>query len=91
MFHEAGQHIADYIERRRLEMVARRLIDPSCAHIAIRILAYGCGFVSQAHFSRRFEDHFGVTPREFRHRAAWAARCYGSRAGNPETLRMLRT
>ncbi|SDN20583.1 AraC-type DNA-binding protein [Methylobacterium phyllostachyos] len=70
VFHEAGQHIAEYIWRLRLDLAAKRLADPACAHLAVGLLAYGCGFVSQAHFSRRFKDHFGVTPREYRFAAA---------------------
>lgn len=66
LFHERGQHISDYIWRRRLEAAAVRLVDPACAHIPFGVLAYGCGFVSQAHFSRRFKDHFGMTPGEYR-------------------------
>lgn len=30
---------------------------------AIGEIAYRCGFVNQAHFSARFREHFGVTPR----------------------------
>ncbi|MEL6063221.1 helix-turn-helix domain-containing protein [Methylobacterium sp. DCY52] len=66
LFQEGDQCISDYIWHRRLERAARLLNDPACAHMAIGMLAYGCGFVSQAHFSRRFKDRFGVTPREYR-------------------------
>jgi AraC family transcriptional activator of tynA and feaB len=37
------------------------------------MLAYGCGFTSQAHFSRRFKDRHGLTPREYRDTAALRA------------------
>ncbi|KNY21762.1 helix-turn-helix domain-containing protein [Methylobacterium sp. ARG-1] len=66
LFHERGQHISDWIWRRRLETAAKRLTDLSCAHLSIGVLAYGCGFASQAHFARRFKEHHGMTPREFR-------------------------
>lgn len=69
LFHERGQHISDWIWRRRLEVAAKRLCDPSCAHLPIGTLAYGSGFASQAHFSKRFKDRFGMTPREYRHAA----------------------
>lgn len=69
LFHERGQHIADYIWHRRLEAAAKRLIDPGCAHLSVGMLAYGCGFASQAHFSRRFKDRFGMVPREYRQAA----------------------
>lgn len=72
LFHARGQHISDYIWHRRLGAAAARLADPGCAHIPIGILAYGCGFTSQAHFSRRFKDRFGVAPSEYKQEAALA-------------------
>ncbi|SFM94680.1 helix-turn-helix domain-containing protein [Methylobacterium pseudosasicola] len=69
LFHERGQHISDWIWQRRLEAAAKRLSDPGCAHLSIGTLAYGCGFASQAHFSRRFKAQYGMAPREYRHAA----------------------
>ncbi|AWN45492.1 AraC family transcriptional regulator [Methylobacterium terrae] len=69
LFHERGQPIADWLWQRRLEAAARRLSDPGHAHLSIGALAYGCGFVSQAHFARRFKDRYGVTPSEYRRTA----------------------
>ncbi|MHB2211511.1 helix-turn-helix domain-containing protein [Methylobacterium sp. CM6257] len=66
LFHERGRHISDYIWERRLAAAAKRLTDPSCAHLSIGMLAYGCGFSSQAHFARRFKDRYGMSPREYR-------------------------
>jgi AraC family transcriptional regulator, positive regulator of tynA and feaB len=66
LFHERGRHISDYIWERRLEAAAKRLSDPACAHLSIGMLAYGCGFTSQAHFARRFKDRYGMSPREHR-------------------------
>ena len=66
LFHERGRHISDYIWERRLEVAAKRLADPACAHLSIGVLAYGCGFSSQAHFARRFKDRYGISPREHR-------------------------
>lgn len=70
LFHERGRHVSDWIWERRLETAARRLADRGCAHLPIGSIAYGCGFVSQAHFARRFKDRFGLTPREYRAMAA---------------------
>ena len=66
LFHERGRHISDYIWDRRLETAAKRLSDPACAHLSIGMLAYGCGFASQAHFARRFKDRHGLSPRDYR-------------------------
>jgi AraC family transcriptional activator of tynA and feaB len=73
LFHERGQHIADYIWQRRLEAAAERLADPACAHLSIGLLAYGSGFASQAHFARRFKERHGMTPRAYRHAALMGA------------------
>lgn len=69
LFHARGQHISDYIWQRRLETATRHLADPACAHLSIGLLAYNCGFTSQAHFARRFKAHHGMTPREYRQAA----------------------
>ena len=66
LFHERGRHISDWIWERRLEVSAQRLADPGQAHLSIGTVAYGCGFVNQAHFSKRFRDRFDVSPREYR-------------------------
>jgi len=74
LFHERGQHISDWIWQRRLETAAKRLADPGCAHLPIGPLAYGCGFASQAHFSRRFKERYGIAPSEHRYAALMGAR-----------------
>ena len=68
-FRERGRNVATYIWERRLEAAAQRLSNPACLHQPLGLLAYGCGFTSQAHFSRRFRDRFGMSPREYRHTA----------------------
>ncbi|MGH1570059.1 AraC family transcriptional regulator [Methylobacterium sp. P31] len=30
-------------------------------------VAYRCGFIDQAHFSRRFRGRYGISPRDYRH------------------------
>ena len=66
LFHERSRHISDYIWERRLEVAAKRLTDPAYAHLSVGMVAYGCGFSSQAHFARRFKDRCGMSPREYR-------------------------
>ncbi len=69
LFHERGQHISDWIWERRLALAAERLADPACLHLPIGTLAYACGFVTPAHFTRRFKHHHGLAPGEFRRAA----------------------
>ena len=60
-----GPGIASYIRTRRLEAVHVLLADPN-EHRGIADIAYGFGFVSDAHFSRSFRRRFGYSPREAR-------------------------
>ena len=66
LFHDRSQNISDYIWERRLAVAAQRLREPKAVQMPIGLLAYTCGFTSQAHFSRRFKDRYGASPREFR-------------------------
>ncbi len=52
---------------KRMEFAARRLAEGRCAKVAS--IAYDCGFLDSAHFSRRFTGYFGVSPGQFRRRA----------------------
>lgn len=74
LFHERGRHISDYIWERRLLAAEQRLNDVGRSHLQIGTLAYGCGFSSQAHFSRRFKAKHGMTPGEFRMAALLSTR-----------------
>ncbi|MGU3450842.1 helix-turn-helix domain-containing protein [Methylobacterium sp. 391_Methyba4] len=69
LFRERDRNIAGWIWRRRLEVAAQRLADPGHAHMSVSALAYGCGFINQAHFSRSFRHRYGLTPTEHRWRA----------------------
>ena len=70
LFQERDRNISDQIWQRRLETAALRLADLSQLHLPIGVLAYGCGFISQSHFSRRFKTRYGMAPREYREQAA---------------------
>ena len=52
-----------------MEVAAQRLADPGFAHVAIGVLAYGCGFSNQSHFSRRFKERYELAPSDYRWRA----------------------
>jgi AraC-like DNA-binding protein len=64
-----GVAVHAYICRRRLTRAAAELL---ASQTSISDIALGHGFTDQAHFSRRFKEVFGTTPREYR-------RAYGSR------------
>jgi AraC-like DNA-binding protein len=59
--------LAAYVLRQRLELARRALVlgnvgpTPTIAAAARR-----CGFVDAAHFSRRFREAYGMSPREWR-------------------------
>ena len=56
------------IQTQRLRWVRAALTDLSTADVPIGMLAQQHGYVSASHFSRRFRQEFGMTPREWRHR-----------------------
>lgn len=66
LFHEQGQHILGWLWKRRLELAATRLADPTCDHLSIQNVAFSCGFNTQSHFSHRFKEHYGLPPRDYR-------------------------
>lgn len=69
LFHEDGLNVAAWIWQRRLERAAQRLSDPASTHVLLGEVAYRCGFIDQAHFSRRFRGRYGLSPRDYRHAA----------------------
>ncbi|MGU3544796.1 helix-turn-helix domain-containing protein [Methylobacterium sp. A52T] len=85
LFRAQDRHIADWIWHRRLEAAAKRLADPGCLHMPLGTLAYGCGFLSQSHFSRRFKERYGLSPRDYRVRAL-APGAEGGPEGRPGRL-----
>ncbi|HEY8508875.1 MAG TPA: helix-turn-helix domain-containing protein [Steroidobacteraceae bacterium] len=70
IFAASGEKVSDYIRRRRLEECARKIRDPAWRGSSLMKIAFSSGFNSAAHFSRAFHEHFGVSPREYRRRAA---------------------
>ncbi|EKS70270.1 helix-turn-helix domain-containing protein [Caballeronia sp. PC1] len=69
LFHDEGTSLMRYLWGQRLER-ARQLIEGICKDgIRIEEVAWRCGFASAAHFSRRFRQHFGHSPTEWRERA----------------------
>jgi acetamidase/formamidase/AraC-like DNA-binding protein len=70
LFEGAGDNFTHYVRERRLQRAWADLSNPAEAHRSISEIAYRCGFVDSAHFSRTFRQRFGMSPREFRHQEA---------------------
>lgn len=59
-----GETLGAYLQRRRLEVAARRLAD--APELSVLEVALGVGFGSGEAFARAFKTHFGQTPRAWR-------------------------
>jgi two-component system, response regulator YesN len=63
---KTGEHFHDYLTRIRMEQAGRLLRDPQyCTYEVSEIVGYS----NPKNFSRTFKRQFGVSPREYRHRA----------------------
>ena len=62
--------VAGWILNRRLERIHSDLTSPAHDALPIAQIALNHGFRNAAHFSRRFRQKFGASPREIRQRAA---------------------
>lgn len=67
LFQNGGLTYQDYLIRRRLERCFSDLKNPAMSHTTITQIAMNWGFKSLSHFSRRFRDQYGVSPRSVRH------------------------
>lgn len=65
-----GQTFSELVWSKRLELARDWLSRADPRAIAISEIAYGVGFKSTAHFSRKFKRVFGVNPSDFRENAA---------------------
>lgn len=68
---EQGSSLERYIQQRRLEHCRHALEDPLQSHRMISEIAFAWGFSDHSHFTRRFRDAFGMTPRECRQLASY--------------------
>ncbi|MET9276010.1 helix-turn-helix domain-containing protein [Kribbella sp. NPDC003557] len=66
LFAERHRSLEQWLITERLDGAARQLTDPASAQLPIAALAARWGFDDAAHFTRRFRQAYGVTPREWR-------------------------
>jgi AraC-like DNA-binding protein len=66
LFHTEGTTVSDWIWARRLEKGRRDLANPLRAGDSIAQIALACGFADFGHFSRRYKEAFGASPRDDR-------------------------
>jgi AraC-like DNA-binding protein len=58
--------VATHIRTRRLDRAGRDLADPRLDHLTIATIAHRWGFARPADFSRAFQRHTGIPPRDYR-------------------------
>jgi AraC-like DNA-binding protein len=63
---ERDLSLAQWIMSERLEAARRELLRPGAQSQTIAAIARRCGFTDATHFSRRFRDAYGMSPREWR-------------------------
>ncbi|MFD2064935.1 AraC family transcriptional regulator [Paraburkholderia solisilvae] len=63
LFRADGYSLMRYVLCHRLELAAELLARRSERRLHIKEVAYRCGFVNAAHFSRTFRRRFGISPR----------------------------
>jgi AraC-like DNA-binding protein len=68
LFAVEDSSVRRYLLQQRLAS-AQRVLTNGDARIRISDIAWACGFVDAAHFSRVFKKHCGASPKDFRHAA----------------------
>lgn len=64
--------LSRFIWNMRLDRCREDLEKESCAHLPLSMIAFGWGFADTSHFCRLFKQRFGVSPGNYRRRAASA-------------------
>ncbi|TCL92248.1 AraC family transcriptional regulator [Rhizobium sp. PP-WC-2G-219] len=67
VFHRHGTTFGEALVDMRLNEASRLLRQARAAKLPVNLgeIGYQCGFVSQAHFSSRFKQRFGLSPRMY--------------------------
>jgi AraC-like DNA-binding protein len=74
LFERDGSSVMRYVLQQRLER-AKRILTSGGAALRISDVAWQCGFVSAAHFSRAFKKQYGRSPTDLQGGHADAAHC----------------
>lgn len=64
-FQHTGMQIVDYKHNLRMKLALKLLKDKN---LRITEIAYRCGYSTQQYFCKVFKDHYGIPPREKRHK-----------------------
>ncbi|MET0390026.1 MAG: helix-turn-helix transcriptional regulator [Polyangiales bacterium] len=65
-----GRSFHDYVNQLRVNELQRRLVDPAFAHEKVLTIGLACGFSSKSTLNSNFRKWTGLTPTEYRTRAA---------------------
>ena len=66
LFASTGTTLTRYILDRRLELCKEALLNSGFTGYNVTQLAFSYGFSDAAHFSRKFKERYGVSPKEYR-------------------------
>jgi AraC-like DNA-binding protein len=66
LFAAQGATFGSYVATKRLDLIRKDLVSPSCRNQAVSVLAYRWGFNDLSTFNRSFKQRFGVTPSQYR-------------------------
>lgn len=66
LFASTGTTLSKYILNKRLELCREALENSALSNYSITQIAFSYGFNDAAHFSRRFKERYGVSPKECR-------------------------
>ncbi len=69
-FQARGETVTDCVWSMRLEHARHLLADPNSATRQVGDIALAAGFIDFAHFSRRFRQRYGASPRDYRRQTA---------------------
>ncbi len=63
-----GKNYSDWINSMRVDKACAMLLSPLTSMQSLEQIAYGCGFASQAYFSRIFKRYTGLSPSDYRNK-----------------------